>query len=166
MLSPVTDRPVGSDWQFTEQRRSDSRARTGPGWRTGRAMFTYADGRPIRPEYLSHRFRQLCSDLGLPPIRLHDLRHGAATLALASHTDLKVIQQMLGHSSIVTTADTYTSVLPETAHRAAQATADMVMKAARAVPGPRVGETSVTHIPATATAPSFCQMGVPAAQSQ
>ena len=70
----------------------------------------------------------LVSDL--PPIRLHDLRHGAATIALASHTDLKVIQQMLGHSSIVTTADTYTSVLPETAHRAAQATADMVMKAA------------------------------------
>jgi integrase len=72
----------------------------------------------------------------LPPIRLHDLRHGAATLALASHTDLKVIQQMLGHSSIVTTADTYTSVLPETAHRAAQATADMVIKAARTSPGP------------------------------
>jgi site-specific recombinase XerD len=43
------------------------------------------------------------------PIRLHDVRHGAATLALASHTDLKVIQQMLGHSSIVTTADTYTN---------------------------------------------------------
>src|SRR5258707_884320 len=36
--------------QFTDQRRSDSRARTGPGWRRGRPMFTYADGRPIRPE--------------------------------------------------------------------------------------------------------------------
>jgi integrase len=47
-------------------------------------MFTYADGRPIRPEYLTHRFRQLCKELGLPPIRLHDLRHGAATLALAT----------------------------------------------------------------------------------
>jgi hypothetical protein len=46
-------------------------------------MFTYADGRPIRPEYLTHRFRQLCKELGLPPIRLHDLRHGAATLASA-----------------------------------------------------------------------------------
>jgi integrase len=45
--------------QFTEQRRSDARARTGPGWRQGRPMFTYADGRPIRPEYLTHRFRQL-----------------------------------------------------------------------------------------------------------
>jgi integrase len=80
--------------QFTDQRRSDARTRTGPGWRKGRPMFTYADGRPIRPEYLTHRFRTLIRELALPPIRLHDLRHGAATLALASHTDLKVIQQI------------------------------------------------------------------------
>ena len=48
---------------------------------------------------------------------------------------------MLGHSSIVTTADTHTSALPETAHRAAQATADMLMTAARNVPGARRGGT-------------------------
>jgi integrase len=53
-------------------------------------------------------------------------RRGAATLAMASRTDLKVIRQMLGHSSIVTTADTYTSVLPEAAHRAAQARLSML----------------------------------------
>ena len=121
-------------------------------------MFTYADGRPIRPEYLTHRFRQICKELGLPPIRLHDLRHGAATLALASHTDLKVIQQMLGHSSIVTTADTYTSVLPEAAHHAAQATADMVIKAARSSPGGRTIGTTVTHIPAAVTTSGYCQI--------
>jgi integrase len=144
--------------QFTEQRRSDARARTGPGWRNGHAMFTYADGRPIRPEYLTHRFRQICKELGLPPIRLHDLRHCAATLALASRTDLKVIQQMLGHSSIVTTADTYTSVLPEAAHRAAQATADMVIKAARSVPGSGLPGTAVTHVPLAAAASGYCQM--------
>ena len=120
-------------------------------------MFTYADGRPIRPEYLTHRFRVLIRELDLPPIRLHDLRHGAATLALASHTDLKVIQQMLGHSSIVTTADTYTSVLPETAHRAAQATADMVMKAARTIPGARRGGATLPHIPAAVAASGYCQ---------
>lgn len=44
-------------------------------------MFTYADGRPVRPEYLTHRFRQLCKEFGLPLIRLHDLRHGADTLS-------------------------------------------------------------------------------------
>jgi integrase len=103
-------------------------------------------------------FNTLVRELGLPPIRLHDLRHGAATLALASRTDLKVIQQMLGHSSIVTTADTYTSVLPETAHRAAQATADMVIKAARSAPGPRSGRTALPHIPAAITASGYCQM--------
>jgi integrase len=143
--------------QSTDQRRSDSRTRTGPGWRQGRPMFTYADGRPIRPEYLTHRFRVLIRELDLPPIRLHDLRHGAATIALASRTDLRVIRQMLGHSSIVTTADTYTSVLPKTAHRAAQATADMVMKAARNVPGARRGGTTVTHIPAAVAASGYCQ---------
>jgi integrase len=121
-------------------------------------MFTYADGRPVRPEYLTHRFSTLVKELGLPPIRLHDLRHGAATLALASHTDLKVIQHMLGHSSIVTTADTYTSVLPETAHRAAQATADMVIKAAaRSAPGPRLNGSVVPHVPAAVTASGYCQ---------
>jgi hypothetical protein len=71
---------------------------------------------------------------------------------------LKVIQQMLGHSSIVTTADTYTSVLPETAHRAAQATADMVIKAASAAPGSRHGGMTVPHIPAAVTASDYCQM--------
>jgi hypothetical protein len=69
-----------------------------------------------------------------------------------------VIQQMLGHSSIVTAADTYTSVLPETAHLAAQATADMVIKAARSAPGSRFGSTTVPHIPAAITASGYCQM--------
>jgi integrase len=144
--------------RFSDQRRSDARARTGPGWRQGQALFTYADGRPIRPEYLTHRFHVLIQELDLPPIRLHDLRHGAATIALASRTDLKVIQQMLGHSSIVTTADTYTSVLPEAAHRAAQATADMMIEAARSVPGARFGGVPVTHIPAAVAASGYCQM--------
>ncbi|MET8011244.1 tyrosine-type recombinase/integrase [Streptomyces sp. NPDC005271] len=41
-------------------------------------------------------------------MRLHDLGHGAATLAHAAGTDPKDIQEMLGHSSITITADTYT----------------------------------------------------------
>jgi integrase len=73
-------------------------------------VFTRLNGDPMAPDWLSRYFRQLNDASGLPPIRLHDLRHGAASLALAAGADLKVIQDMLGHSSIVLTADTYTSV--------------------------------------------------------
>jgi integrase len=62
--------------------------------------------------YVTHTFTRLVVEAGLPPIRLHDLRHGAASLSLAAGNDLKVAQAMLGHSIIVLTADTYTSVLP------------------------------------------------------
>jgi hypothetical protein len=50
---------------------------------------------------------------GLPPVRLHDLRHLAATLSLLAGNDIKVVQEKLGHSSRQITSDTYTSVLPE-----------------------------------------------------
>jgi site-specific recombinase XerD len=70
-------------------------------------------------DYLTWRLRALIDQCGLPPVRLHDLRHGAASLALATGVELKVIQEMLSHSSIVTTADIYTSVLSEAAHAAA-----------------------------------------------
>ena len=66
---------------------------------------------------------------GLPPIRLHDLRHGAATLLLAAGHDMKVVQETLGLSSITTAADTYTSVLPQLAHQSAEDVAALLSRA-------------------------------------
>jgi hypothetical protein len=63
--------------------------------------------------------------------RTHDLRHGAASLAHEAGADLKTLQDLLGHSSIVITADTYTSVLPLAQRRCAEATARLVLAAAR-----------------------------------
>ncbi|OOC00631.1 site-specific integrase [Amycolatopsis azurea DSM 43854] len=94
-------------------------------------LFTNRHGGPLSPGYVTHTFTRLVAEAGLPPIRLHDLRHGAASLSLAAGNDLKVVQAMLGHSSIVLTADTYTSVLPCLAHSAAEATAELVLEAAR-----------------------------------
>jgi integrase len=96
-------------------------------WRPDDYVFTLADGRPVRPDWLSHRFHHLVTTSGLPPIRFHDLRHGAATLALAAHVDMKVVQDMLGHASLAFTADTYAAVLPEVAHAAAAATAGRLL---------------------------------------
>jgi integrase len=70
-------------------------------------VFTALDGGPLSPDYLTATFTQLVRASGLPPVRLHDLRHGAASLALAAGVDLKVVADQLGHCSIVLTADTY-----------------------------------------------------------
>ncbi len=91
----------------------------------------------MAPDWLSRYFRQLSDAAGLPPIRLHDLRHGAASLALAAGADLKVVQDMLGHSSIVLSADTYISVLPEVARETAEAIATLIIQAGCLVPGTR-----------------------------
>jgi integrase len=67
------------------------------------------DGLPIPPWYLSQRFRAATTALGLD-FNVHGLRHGFATLALASGTDLKVTEGLLSHSTYHFTADLYTHV--------------------------------------------------------
>jgi len=113
------------------QKRTQQRRFAGTGANPHGYLFTHPDGRPLRPDWLSHRFRALVRELGLPPVRLHDLRHGAASLAGAAGVELKVIQHDLGHSSAVTTADTYWTVFRELAHGAVAATAELLRSHAR-----------------------------------
>ncbi|MGY0231149.1 tyrosine-type recombinase/integrase [Longispora urticae] len=94
-------------------------------------MFLRDGGRPVGPDWLTRHLQVLIRRAGLPPVRLHDLRHGAASLAAAAGVPLKVIQADLGHSSIVTTADTYITVLTESFIEAAAATAAYVLASAR-----------------------------------
>ena len=116
-------------------RQLDERAAAGQDYLDSGYVFTRPNGDPMAPDWLSRYFRQLNDASGLPPIRLHDLRHGAASLALAAGADLKVVQDMLGHSSIVLTADTYTSVLPEVARKVAEDIASLIIAAGCLVPG-------------------------------
>lgn len=91
-------------------------------WKDTGYLFTTSGGQPLHPAYLTRQFRRLVEQSGLPPVRLHDLRHGAASLA-HSAADLKTIQEQLGHTSIVLTADTWTSVVTDKHHKTAEATA-------------------------------------------
>ena len=58
----------------------------------------------------TRHFQHLAREAGLPPLRLHDLRHTNASLALQAGVDLKVVSDRLGHSQISVTADLYTHV--------------------------------------------------------
>ena len=100
-------------------------------WKPGGPTFIASNGRSVRPDWLTHRFATLVAAAGLPPIRLHDLRHGAATLTLAAGAGLKTVQDMLGHTSYAFTADTYTAVLLEDARRAAESAAQLILDAVR-----------------------------------
>ncbi|MCN9239597.1 tyrosine-type recombinase/integrase [Streptomyces sp. RY43-2] len=75
--------------------------------------WTQENGEPLHPDWVSRRFKRLVELSGLPPVRLHDLRHISATLSLLAKNDIKVVQERLGHFSRQVTSDTYTSVVPE-----------------------------------------------------
>ncbi|SIO89858.1 integrase family protein [Nocardiopsis sp. JB363] len=110
-------------WYQQQEARGQGRV-----WDSRGFVFTALRGGALAPERLSRLFRKLNTESGLPPVRLHDLRHGAATLALAAGVELKVVQAMLGHASIVLTADTYSTVLPQVAREAAERTAWLVLR--------------------------------------
>jgi integrase len=77
----------------------------GSGWTENDLIFCRVDGQPLHPERFSQTFSKRARQLGLPSIRLHDLRHGWATLALAAGVHPKVDQERLGHASIGITLD-------------------------------------------------------------
>jgi integrase len=78
-------------------------------------VFTSIVGTPLDVGNLRKRsFKPLLERTGLPPhTRFHDLRHTFATVLLPRGTHPKVVQEMLGHSTIVQTMDTYSHVLPD-----------------------------------------------------
>jgi len=95
----------------------------GPAWPDTGPFFVQPDGTAYHPETVSRRFEQLVADARLPPIRLHDLRHCAATYLKAAGADMNDIQETLGHSSIAITGDTYTSVIHDSRPNAPKADA-------------------------------------------
>ncbi|MEU8076073.1 tyrosine-type recombinase/integrase [Catellatospora citrea] len=120
----------------------------GPRWQPNDMLFCDTNGNPLHPATVTDLFNRLRTASGLPPIRLHDLRHGAASIAHAAGADIKSISTQLGHSSITITADTYTEVFAEVDLKSANAAADVIARNRRPAPttgpAPRQRRTTPT----------------------
>ena len=118
----------GSGWRFAETKRARSRRRVklqswvadllhrqcvidrgvvSPDSIPVAQIFKLPGGRPINSDYLARQFKRLLAEAGLPPMRLYDLRHTAATLALAAGVSAKVVSEQLGHATSAFTLDVY-----------------------------------------------------------
>jgi integrase len=106
-----------------------------------------ADALPLRPEYATRHFQALAKEAGAPAIRLRDLRHTNASLALAAGVDLKVVSERLGHSQIAVTADLYTHVNRGVGRAAARQIAGILRPPAEAVPSAFLAQTPAVAPP-------------------
>ena len=82
------------------QKQREERLAWGSAWNDTGLVFTREDGSMIHPERATKGFVSAAKKAGLPEIRLHDLRHTHATLALAAGVHPKVVSERLGHSTV------------------------------------------------------------------
>lgn len=75
-------------------------------------VFTIGEGHPLQPTNVTRRFQKLTKEAGLPVIRLHDLRHTHATIALGLGIHPKIVSERLGHATIALTLDIYSHAIP------------------------------------------------------
>lgn len=93
-------------------RQAEDRLRVGPAWTDSGLVFTSSVGTPLFPRNVSRRFHQLLDAANIERRGMHTMRHTTATLLLSANEHPKVVQELLGHSQISLTLDTYSHVMP------------------------------------------------------
>jgi integrase len=145
-LKPTTKSIAGARWvplvpparealTTHRQRQAEQRALFGPDYNDHGLVFAQVDGRPLRPQAATDRFHALTDAVPavnegrpLPRIRLHDLRHGAASILLAGGVPLEIVSMILGHASPAVTRQIYIHVLKGPTRELAELAADLLTR--------------------------------------
>ncbi|MDX2707030.1 site-specific integrase [Streptomyces sp. PA03-6a] len=105
--------------RWHRMRQTATQQRAGEKWQDNSGyVFTTRTGRPIEPRNLYRSFTRVADGARLRAIRLHDARHGCATLLTAAGVAPRVVMEILGHSQISITMDVYTHVVQDTQREA------------------------------------------------
>jgi integrase len=97
-------------------------------WGRHSLVFSRQDGTPRNPGAVTKRFAALVRGAGMPPIRLHDLRHTNATLALRAGVHPKVVSERLGHATVTITLDLYSHAVETLQQEAAARVSALVFE--------------------------------------
>jgi integrase len=108
-------------------RQADDLEKAGELWQESELVFTDLIGRPVHPNTFTKLFAKHVADAALPRIRLHDLRHTHATLALKSGQHAKVVSERLGHATVAFILDVYSHVVPGMQKQLAEQLGAMVL---------------------------------------
>ena len=108
-LDPETVRTL----QTHRARQLEERIAAGDAWDDADLVFCDPLGGPLHPDRFTRAFGSAARRAGVKQIRLHDLRHTWATLALQAGIHPKVVSERLGHATTGITLDIYSHVQPE-----------------------------------------------------
>jgi integrase len=103
-------------------------------------------GGPLRAPIFRAGFHVAAAAIGIPELHPHELRHTAASLAIASGAGVKVVQQMLGHSSAAMTMDVYGHLFSDRLDEVADALDAARSEAARCAAGVDTAQNPVAKV--------------------
>jgi integrase len=114
---PVSD-GTGALLREIRKHQLEEQLKAGSQWHQSGYVFTAEDGRPCDPRNALRALKSAATKTGMTGVGLHTLRHSAATAMLTNGVPLKVVSEILGHASIVITADIYGHVSPDVSREA------------------------------------------------
>ncbi len=103
---------VGKALRVHRVRQNKERLVAGSAWKDTGYLFTTTIGTPMDERKVLIDFKKALRDAGLPERRFHDARHTAASLLLAQGVSPRTVMEVLGHSQITLTMNTYAHVMP------------------------------------------------------
>lgn len=110
----VTPAPFVMELLRTQRKRQiEWRLKAGPLWEDTGLVFTDELGHHLMPHTVYHNFKHIVTNMGLPDVRFHDLRHSYAVAAIRSGDDIKTVQGNLGHATASFTLDVYGHVIDQ-----------------------------------------------------
>lgn len=119
------DRAAGAllGWKLAQSAEADS---WGEAYMQSGYVFTYEDGTPLKPQYVTRLFDKLRVKAELPKLTFHGQRHEAASLMIEAGEDILIISRILGHSSVGVTSDIYGHMIGSASKRAVENGAALV----------------------------------------